>query len=104
MPLHVVHRRNECCLGHIEPSHLHFLTPSHAYVPYWCHHVIALSVVPDDPAWDFNAFYKGLEERGAVIYPGKLTDAECFRLGSIGELCFFSTCGKHVLQSTSTSS
>ena len=43
-----------------------------------------MSVVPDDPAWDFDAFYKGLEARGAVIYPGKLTNAECFRLGSIG--------------------
>ena len=48
----------------------------------------AFSVVPDDPAWDFNAFYKGLEARGAVIYPGKLTDAECFRLGSIGVFLF----------------
>ena len=51
--------------------------------------MVALSVVPDDPAWDFNAFYKGLEARGAVIYPGKLTDAECFRLGSIGVMRSF---------------
>lgn len=49
----------------------------------------ALAVVPDDPAWNFDAFYEGLEARGAVIYPGKLTDAECFRLGSIGELTAF---------------
>ena len=26
-----------CCLGQIEPSHLHFLTPSHPCVPCWCH-------------------------------------------------------------------
>jgi hypothetical protein len=85
-----------------KPSHLHFLTAVSLLrksdtVPCWCYphflstqccHVIALSVVPDDPAWDFDAFYKGLEARGAVIYPGKLTDAECFRLGSIGVLCF----------------
>jgi 2-aminoethylphosphonate-pyruvate transaminase len=54
--------------------------------------VLAFSVVPDDPAWDFDAFYKGLEARGAVIYPGKLTDAECFRLGSIGVLLLSCLC------------
>ena len=27
-----------------------------------------------------------LSARGIVIYPGKLTKAECFRLGSIGRL------------------
>ena len=30
---------------------------------------------------------QGLEARGAVIYPGKLTEAECFRLGNIGAHC-----------------
>lgn len=27
-----------------------------------------------------------MKDRGYVIYPGKLTDAETFRLGNIGEI------------------
>jgi 2-aminoethylphosphonate-pyruvate transaminase len=35
---------------------------------------------------DFERFYQRLAERGCVIYPGKLTAADCFRLGNIGRL------------------
>ena len=39
------------------------------------------------PPWfDFGAFYEKLSERDFVIYPGKLTKADCFRIGSIGRL------------------
>ncbi|MDP7259621.1 MAG: hypothetical protein QF376_01885, partial [Anaerolineales bacterium] len=31
--------------------------------------------------------YRRLNERGYVIYPGKVSDADCFRIGSIGRLC-----------------
>ena len=31
-------------------------------------------------------FYNELAERRMVIYPGKLTEADCFRIGSIGRL------------------
>ncbi|MAF67233.1 MAG: 2-aminoethylphosphonate--pyruvate transaminase [Planctomycetes bacterium] len=41
---------------------------------------------PDDPRFEFEEFYDRLNERGFVIYPGKVTDAECFRIGSIGRL------------------
>ena len=27
-----------------------------------------------------------MNERGFVIYPGKVTDADCFRIGNIGRL------------------
>ncbi len=41
---------------------------------------------PDDPNFDFDRFYRGLSERGFVIYPGKVGGANCFRIGTIGRL------------------
>lgn len=41
---------------------------------------------PDDPAFSFARFYERLNERGLVIYPGKLTRADCFRIGTIGRI------------------
>jgi 2-aminoethylphosphonate-pyruvate transaminase len=38
------------------------------------------------PAFDFQRFYRALSDRGYVIYPGKLTQADCFRIGTIGRL------------------
>jgi 2-aminoethylphosphonate-pyruvate transaminase len=40
----------------------------------------------DDPRFDFQRFYDGLKERGFVIYPGKLTVADSFRMGCIGRI------------------
>jgi len=34
----------------------------------------------------FQAFYDKLKTRGYVIYPGKLTVADSFRIGCIGRL------------------
>lgn len=41
---------------------------------------------PAHPAFHFDAFYRGLRERGFVIYPGKLTAKQTFRIGCIGRL------------------
>jgi 2-aminoethylphosphonate-pyruvate transaminase len=41
---------------------------------------------PAHPAWDFPAFYRGVRERGFVLYPGKLTRVETFRVGCIGAI------------------
>ncbi len=41
---------------------------------------------PEHPAFNFETFYSLLNERGFVIYPGKLGDADCFRIGSIGRI------------------
>ena len=41
---------------------------------------------PTHPKWDFEAFYKALNERGYVIYPGKVSNADCFRIGNIGRI------------------
>tara|TARA_R110000868_G_scaffold50260_4_gene160811 strand:- start:12390 stop:13496 length:1107 start_codon:yes stop_codon:yes gene_type:complete len=41
---------------------------------------------PEDPAFDFPAFYAGLQQRGFTIYPGKLTKVDSFRIGCIGQV------------------
>lgn len=41
---------------------------------------------PLHPDFDFNVFYGKLSDKGCVIYPGKLSRADCFRIGHIGRL------------------
>jgi 2-aminoethylphosphonate-pyruvate transaminase len=48
--------------------------------------IIATFRMPADPAFAFDRFYEGLWRRGYVIYPGKLTIADSFRIGCIGHL------------------
>ena len=48
--------------------------------------IIVTFLMPDDPAFEFQTFYDGLRDKGYVIYPGKLTVAETFRIGCIGRL------------------
>jgi 2-aminoethylphosphonate-pyruvate transaminase len=36
--------------------------------------------------FDFQVFYQKLNNRGFVIYPGKVGEAECFRIGNIGHI------------------
>jgi 2-aminoethylphosphonate-pyruvate transaminase len=38
------------------------------------------------PGFDFPGFYRKLSERGFIIYPGKLTQKDTFRVGNIGRL------------------
>jgi 2-aminoethylphosphonate-pyruvate transaminase len=58
-----------------------------AYVP--AQHssaIISTFLYPAHPRFDFQDFYRRLSARGFLIYPGKLTQADCFRLGNIGRL------------------
>jgi 2-aminoethylphosphonate-pyruvate transaminase len=41
---------------------------------------------PADPGFVFEQFYQRLSGKGFVIYPGKLTRRDCFRIGNIGRL------------------
>ena len=41
---------------------------------------------PNHPKFVFREFYERLSEKGHVIYPGKLSHADCFRIGHIGRL------------------
>lgn len=47
---------------------------------------ISTFLVPEDKAFDFQELYNFIKERGYVIYPGKLTDRDSFRIGNIGEI------------------
>ena len=48
--------------------------------------IIATFHTPTDKAFVFQSFYDKLKDRGYVIYPGKLTVADSFRIGCIGRL------------------
>jgi 2-aminoethylphosphonate-pyruvate transaminase len=41
---------------------------------------------PASPQFKFEEFYARLADKGFLIYPGKLTRAACFRVGTIGRL------------------
>lgn len=49
-------------------------------------HIITTFLFPEDPHFEFNEFYQRLSTKGMVIYPGKLTEVDCFRIGTIGRL------------------
>ncbi len=48
--------------------------------------IIVTFRMPADPLFEFQGFYDRLAGRGYLIYPGKLTVAESFRIGCIGRL------------------
>ncbi len=48
--------------------------------------IIVTVRMPADPRFHFETFYDRLARRGYVIYPGKLTVADSFRIGCIGAL------------------
>ncbi len=48
--------------------------------------IIVTFSMPEHDKFNFTDFYDRLREQGYVIYPGKLTVAESFRIGCIGRL------------------
>ncbi|MFN7571432.1 MAG: 2-aminoethylphosphonate--pyruvate transaminase [Betaproteobacteria bacterium] len=48
--------------------------------------IIVTFHAPADPAYDFKTFYAKVRDRGYILYPGKLTTAETFRVGCIGAI------------------
>ena len=48
--------------------------------------IIATFRMPEERAFGFKPFYDALAAKGFLIYPGKLTQAETFRVGCIGAL------------------
>ena len=41
---------------------------------------------PDHPRFAFDEFYRRLSDKGFIIYPGKISRANTFRIGSIGRI------------------
>ncbi len=48
--------------------------------------IITTFLSPNAAGYDFVRFYNELKVRGFVIYPGKVTNYQCFRIGNIGEV------------------
>ena len=48
--------------------------------------IIVTFHAPGDSRYDFKTFYAAARERGFVLYPGKLTQVETFRVGCIGAI------------------
>jgi 2-aminoethylphosphonate-pyruvate transaminase len=57
-----------------------YLAPEHQS------HIITSFRFPTHARFDFSAFYDRLSELGFLIYPGKVSDADCFRIGTIGHI------------------
>jgi 2-aminoethylphosphonate-pyruvate transaminase len=49
-------------------------------------YIITSFLYPTHPNFSFEVFYSKLNEKGFVIYPGKLSKVDCFRIGNIGHL------------------
>jgi len=49
-------------------------------------YIITTFYYPEHPNFNFETFYQILNDKGFVIYPGKLRNMPCFRLGNIGRL------------------
>lgn len=52
----------------------------------WLSPIITTFFCPADANFDFQTFYDEIKERGYIIYPGKLTVVDSFRVGCIGQL------------------
>jgi 2-aminoethylphosphonate-pyruvate transaminase len=48
--------------------------------------IITALLYPDDPNFGFRPFYDALKARRFVIYPGKVSQAQTFRIGTIGHV------------------
>ena len=57
-----------------------FLAPEHQ-AP-----IIVTFHAPGSTGYEFQAFYQAVRARGFILYPGKLTEVDTFRVGCIGAL------------------
>jgi 2-aminoethylphosphonate-pyruvate transaminase len=48
--------------------------------------IIVTFHAPDNPRYEFKSFYNAVKARGYILYPGKLTTVETFRVGCMGQL------------------
>jgi 2-aminoethylphosphonate-pyruvate transaminase len=52
----------------------------------WLSPIIVTFFCPADPNFTFQGFYDAMKARGFIIYPGKLTVVDSFRIGVIGQM------------------
>ena len=48
--------------------------------------IIVTFYAPDTPHYEFKSFYNAVKQQGYILYPGKLTTVETFRVGCMGQL------------------
>ena len=48
--------------------------------------IITTFLYPENHKFNFTDMYEYIKERGYAIYPGKVTEADTFRIGNIGEI------------------
>jgi 2-aminoethylphosphonate-pyruvate transaminase len=48
--------------------------------------IIVTFHAPSDPAYDFAELYRRVRDKGFILYPGKLTTVDTFRVGCIGAI------------------
>jgi Serine-pyruvate aminotransferase/archaeal aspartate aminotransferase len=52
----------------------------------WLSPIIVTFFCPADPGFKFDRFYQLMKDKGFIIYPGKLTVVDSFRIGCIGQM------------------
>ena len=52
----------------------------------WLSPIIVTFFCPADPKFKFEQFYTLMKKKGFIIYPGKLTELDSFRIGCIGQM------------------
>ncbi|MBG6178491.1 2-aminoethylphosphonate-pyruvate transaminase [Labrenzia sp. EL_208] len=52
----------------------------------WLSPIIVTFFCPADPNFVFSRFYELMKDKGFIIYPGKLTMVDSFRVGCIGQM------------------
>ncbi len=48
--------------------------------------IIVTVHAPQDPRYDFKTLYERVKAKGFILYPGKLTEVDTFRVGCIGDV------------------
>jgi 2-aminoethylphosphonate-pyruvate transaminase len=74
-------RNHQVLVEGMESLGFRCLLPKTAQAP-----IIVTFHMPADPHFEFADFYERLSDKGFLIYPGKLTVADSFRIGCIGRL------------------
>jgi 2-aminoethylphosphonate-pyruvate transaminase len=75
------HRNNRLLVGGMRKLGFQSLLPDVLQSP-----IITAFYSPPEPDYEFRKFYDLLKEKGFVIYPGKVTDLDTFRIGNIGDI------------------
>ncbi|MGY4535272.1 2-aminoethylphosphonate-pyruvate transaminase [Pseudomonas sp. TE3786] len=69
----------QALLGGMQALGLRSFIPAEIQAP-----IIVTFHAPDSPRYEFKAFYERVKAKGFILYPGKLTQVETFRVGCIG--------------------